>query len=427
MLHQLQPEKLAPHGEDMASAVTACVHCGFCLPTCPTYRELGQEMDSPRGRIILMKDVLEGNLDLEEALPHIDKCLGCLACEPACPSGVSYRDLISPFRARAEGQRQRTFFDSLRRKLMSETIPYPTRFRWGARMARLAKPLAGLLPKSMQPMFDMLPSHFPAAEYLATHYTPEKSSAVQSVYLLTGCAQQVLAPEINRDTIEVLVANGIEVQIPENQSCCGALAWHVGDMKTAQKFAQNNLEAFTDENHQITDIVTTAAGCGSGMQEYGLILAGTEYEVQARELGSRVVDISTFLDRLDLEPPPALDEPIVVAYHDACHLANAQGIRDQPRKLLRSIPNLELVEINEAQICCGSAGTYNLDHPDVAASLGRQKAQAILDTKASFVVTGNIGCLTQLKHHLKELAGDQAPEIVHTISLLARAYRHNVQ
>ena len=423
MLHQLQPEKLGPHGDAMTEAVTACVHCGFCLPACPTYRELGQEMDSPRGRIILMKEVLEGKLELDDALPYIDKCLGCLACEPACPSGVSYRDLISPFRARAEEQRRRSLFERLRRRMMSATIPFPSRFRWGARLARLAKPLAGILPKNLRPMFDMLPAQIPAAEPLAKSYAPKNSTTRASVALLTGCAQQVLAPEISRDAIDILTANGIEVRVPENQGCCGALAWHVGDLETAQQFARNNLDAFVDQEGQFTDIITTAAGCGSGMQEYGLILAGTDHEFQARELACKVIDISTFLDRLDLDPPPPLPEPLVVAYQDACHLAHAQGVRDQPRKLLRSIPNLKLVEIADTQICCGSAGTYNLDQPEVAASLGRQKAQAILNTGASIVVTGNIGCLTQLKHHLKELAGDQTPEIVHTITLLARAYR----
>lgn len=419
MLHQLQPDNLGPHGDVMTDAVTACVHCGFCLPTCPTYRELGQEMDSPRGRIILMKEVLEGNLDLEAALPHIDKCLGCLACEPACPSGVSYRDLISPFRARAESRRRRSLFDRLRRQIISATIPYPARFRWAARLARIVKPLTGMLPKSMRPLFDMLPTQLPPTENLEKSYTPEKSTARRSVALLTGCAQQVLAPEISRDAIDILVTNGIEVQVPEDQGCCGALAWHIGDLKAAQRFALNNLDAFG----RADDIITTAAGCGSGMQEYGLILAGTEHESRAREFAAKVVDIATFLDRLELPPPPPLSGRILVAYHDACHLANAQGVRDQPRKLLRSIPNIQLVEIADPQICCGSAGTYNLDQPEVAASLGRQKARAILDTGASIVATGNIGCLTQLKHHLKELAGDNAPEIVHTITLLARAYR----
>lgn len=272
-------------------------------------------------------------------------------------------------------------------------------------------------------MFDMLPAQLPVAEPLAENYPPKNSATGTSVTLLAGCAQQVLAPEINCDVIDILNANGIEVRVPQNQSCCGALAWHVGDLKTAQRFARNNLDAFRNEQGQFDDIITTAAGCGSGMQEYGHILAGTEYESQARKLASKTIDISTFLDRLDLEAPPPLEKAVIVAYHDACHLANAQGVRDQPRKLLRSIPNLELVEIANAQICCGSAGTYNLDQPEVAASLGRQKAQAILDTGASIVATGNIGCLTQLKHHMNDLAGDKAPEIVHTITLLARAYR----
>ena len=408
----------------MAEAVTACVHCGFCLPTCPTYRELGQEMDSPRGRIILMKEVLEGQLELEDALPHIDQCLGCLACEPACPSGVSYRDLISPFRARAETERKRSTLERLRRKLISSTIPYPARFAFGARFARMAKPLAGLLPKKFRPFFDLLPDQIPPRDALQNRYVPERQTPRARVALLTGCVQEALAPEINRDAIEVLLANGVEVIVPPAQGCCGALAWHVGDGETARKFADANLDAFAEDLANIDAVVSTAAGCGSGLQEYELILAGTGRESEAKEFATKVTDISAFLSQIGLDPMPSeWSEPMKIAYHDACHLSNAQGITEEPRELLRSIKNITLVEIANAQICCGSAGTYNLDQPDIAASLGQQKAKAVLETGANIVATGNIGCLSQLRHHMKVIAGDNAPEIVHTISLLARAYR----
>ena len=423
MLHRIDPEKLGPHGEAMASAVSACVHCGFCLPTCPTYRELGQEMDTPRGRIILMKNVLEGDLDLEDALPHVDLCLGCLACEPACPSGVSYRSLISPFRAKAESERRRSFLEKTRRFLISTTVPHPARFRMAAVLGRLARPLRNCFPKPLRPMFDMLPERLPEKEKMKSRYPAAKAQPLARVALLAGCAQQVLDPRINRDTIDILINNGIEVVVPEDQGCCGALAWHVGDLKSARKLGVKNLEAFGKFFTNIDAIITTAAGCGSGLEEYELIFAGTEWESKAQELAAKVHDITTFLDQLDLKSPFSRGEKIVVAYHDACHLANAQGIREEPRNLLRSIPGVELVEIPDSQICCGSAGTYNLDQPEIAASLGRKKAQAILDTGATIVATGNIGCLVQLRYCLKELAGEKAPEILHTVTLLARAYR----
>lgn len=427
MFHELQPEDLGPHGDAMAAAVSSCVHCGFCLPTCPTYRELGQEMDSPRGRIILMKEVLEGKLALDEALPHLDRCLGCLACEPACPSGVGYRDLISPFRARAERTRgSRGFLENLRRKAISMTLPHPRRFAVAVSLANRAKPLARFLPQSLAPLFQLLPERLPGRERPAELHVPPGRTPRARVALLAGCAQQVLAPEINRAAIEVLLANGVEVVIPPDQGCCGALAWHVGDLDGAGRFARRNLDAFAGELERVDAILTTAAGCGSGMHEYPLILAGGDREGEARAFAGKVLDVSAFLARLGLDPaPPALPGPVRVAYHDACHLSNAQGITSEPRELLRSIPGLELVEIADSAICCGSAGTYNLDQPGIAFELGREKARRIRATKAEIVATGNIGCLTQLRHHLREIAGDAAPPIRHTAEILAEAYRGN--
>lgn len=425
MLHELQTEDLGPHGEAMAAAVSACVHCGFCLPTCPTYRELGQEMDSPRGRIILMKEVMEGKLELDDALPHIDRCLGCLACEPACPSGVAYRDLISPFRARAESKhRRRGMIETLRRRAVSMTLPHPRRFALGVSLARFVKPLARWLPKAFSPLFRMIPDRLPDRETLSGIYSPEGRKPRARVAFLTGCAQQVLAPEINRAAIDVLLANGVEVIVPEAQGCCGALAWHVGDLRQAGGFAQRNLDAFGEGLRKVDAVVTTAAGCGSGMQEYPLILAGSRRETEALEFAGKVADISAFLGRIGLDPPPPdLATPLTVAYHDACHLSNAQGVIAEPRALLRAISNLDLVEIPDREICCGSAGTYNLDQPEIAANLGHRKAQGILETQADCIVTGNIGCLTQLQHHLREIRGDEAPPIRHTVEILADAYR----
>lgn len=417
MLHNIDADAHGPRGEEMAAAVSSCVHCGFCLAACPTYRELGQEADSPRGRIILMKEVLEGSLPLDEALQHIDPCLGCLACEPACPSGVPYRDLISPFRAWAEDQRKRTLGDRLRRLLSQATLPYPGRFRAAARTGRMARAVAFLVPPALRVMLDLLPPQLPARQTWR-EVNPAAGRRRGRVALLTGCAQSVLAPDINTATIAVLTHNGIEVVVPPRQSCCGALSWHVGNVKQAQKFAANNLSAFPAD---VDAIVTNAAGCGSGMDEYHLILKGTEHEAQARDFRKRVIDVSAYLAGLDeLQPFPDRADRLRIAYHDACHLANAQGVRAQPRRLLRMIPGVELCELVDAHLCCGSAGTYNMDQPEIAASLGRQKAAHVINTGADVVATGNIGCLNQLANHLARQ--DSSIQVLHTMQILRDAY-----
>jgi glycolate oxidase iron-sulfur subunit len=417
MLHAIKTENHGPLGEPMAKAVQACVHCGFCLAACPTYKELGQEMDTPRGRIVLMKQVLEGGLDWTAAQPHVDRCLGCLACEPACPSGVSYRDLVSPFRAVAQPHFRRTPGEKLRRWLASQTLPFPARFRLalaGAKLGRLFRPL---VPRALRPMLDLAPASVPPAVSLKQVY-PAKGERRGRVALLAGCAQQVLDPDINVATIEVLTRNGVEVIVPPEQGCCGGLAWHTGDLPTAQAFARRNLDAFPAD---VDAILTNAAGCGSAMHEYHLILRGTPDEARADALRQRVVDVSVYLIRLGLrEAPAGASGKVRIAYHDACHLANAQEVRRQPRDLLRAIPGAELCEIAEGHLCCGSAGTYNLDQPEVASSLGAQKARAVAATGASVVATGNIGCLTQLKTHLEKQGA--AVQVRHTMQVLRDAY-----
>lgn len=400
----------------MARAVQTCVHCGFCLAACPTYQEFGQEMDSPRGRIVLMKQVLEGQLAWSAAQPHIDRCLGCLACEPACPSGVPYRDLISPFRAVAQGRFARAPGEKLRRWLAAQTIPFPARFRLALVGAKLGRIFGPLVPKVLRPMLELAPDTVPPAVKLP-RVSPAMGERRARVALLAGCAQQVLDPDINVATIEVLARNGVEVVVPEGQGCCGGLAWHTGDLRAAQAFARRNLDAFPAD---VDAILTNAAGCGSAMHEYHLILRGTADEARADAFRKRVMDVSVFLARLGLRDAPRGDGAVKIAYHDACHLANAQGVRDEPRKLLRAIPGLELCELRDAHLCCGSAGTYNLDQPETAASLGAQKARAVIATGAEVVASGNIGCLTQLKAHL---AKQNSPvRVRHTLQVLRDAY-----
>ena len=417
MLHTIKPEEHGPLGVPMAHAVEACVHCGFCLAACPTYREFGQEMDSPRGRIVLMKQVLEGELPWSAAQPHVDRCLGCLACEPACPSGVAYRDLISPFRAAAREKFARSPGERLRRWLAAQTIPFPARFRLALVGAKLGKLIRPLVPRVLEPMLDLAPDQVPPAVTLPP-VTPAQGARRARVALLAGCAQQVLAPDINVATIEVLARNGVEVVVPETQGCCGGLAWHTGDLRAAQKFARRNLDAFPAD---VDAILTNAAGCGSAMHEYHLILCGTPDEAQAESFRKRVVDVSVFLARLGLREAPRGSGAQKIAYHDACHLANAQGVREEPRKLLRAIPGVELCELADAHLCCGSAGTYNLDQPETAGSLGAQKASAVLATGVTVVASGNIGCLTQLGVHLKKLGSPV--RVRHTMQVLRDAYR----
>lgn len=400
----------------MAHAVDACVHCGFCLAACPTYRVLGEEMDSPRGRIFIMKEALEGGLEIDAVTPFVDRCLGCMACVSACPSGVPYGELLMPFRARSEGLRRRAPSSRLVRTLVRETLPYPRRFRAAVALGRVGRRLRRLTPPPLRPLLDLLPAALPPAQPLPTLISAQGSRRAR-VALLAGCVQQVLAPQINAAAARVLARNGVEVVVPPEQGCCGSLALHSGDGETARRLARRNLAAFPTD---VDAVITTAAGCGSGMREYALLFAGAEHEAQAAALAARTLDISAFLAQLGLLAPPPLPAPLVVAYHDACHLAHAQGVSAEPRRLLAAVGNLTVVEIPD-ELCCGSAGTYNLEQPAIADELGRRKAQAVLATGAAGVVTGNIGCMAQIATHLAA-AGRPLP-LWHTVELLDIAYR----
>lgn len=414
MKHELIPNELGEFALPIADAVQKCVHCGFCLPTCPTYQLLGQEMDSPRGRILLMKEDLEGNLASDQALPHIDQCLGCLACETACPSAVPYGNLLNSYRAVKHGAPSKTLAEKLRETLVHQTVPYPARFRLAATFGRLATPLSFLLPKFLKPMLELIPSTLPPKLPL-----PESSAARGpsrgKVGLLAGCAQQVLSPEINAATISVLNKVGFDVLVPKHQSCCGGLDWHAGRVHSTRKMAKQNFHRFPED---VTAIITNAAGCGSAIHEYGVAFGGTKELDHAKRFASRVTDISAFLAEQEL-PTLRCDRPTRIGYHDACHLAHAQGIRRQPRQLLERIENAELVPISNSDTCCGSAGTYNLTQPKIAAELGKQKASTIIGSGCDVVVAGNIGCLLQIRKYLEE-AGSPI-RVLHTIELLAEA------
>lgn len=420
MLHRIPAQNLGPRGETMAEAVTRCVHCGFCLPTCPTYDILGDEADSPRGRIFLMKEVLEGNLAPEQAAPHIDRCLGCVSCQTSCPSGVPYGDLLSSFRASHSVPATRSWFARFRRLIASLTVPYPGRFRWAMRLGIASGRLNSFAPRGLRPLVELLPASLPDA-----HTLPEVSPAVgptkAEVMLHLGCAAQVLNPEITSAAIRVLNRAGVTVRIPPRQVCCGALHWHVGNARQAAKMATKNLAAFGDGD---SPIVTTAAGCGSGMHEYALMLKGQSTERRGSDFSKRVVDFSVLLAGLDL-PAMRTSRPLRIAYHDACHLAHAQRVRQPPRELLSRIEGVTVVELVDPEFCCGSAGTYNIDQPEIASQLGQRKAQAILESKCDLVALGNIGCQVQIEQHLRKL-GSAIP-VLHVVQVLDHALQARLE
>jgi len=403
MKHSIPVEQCGHHGAAMAAAVQACVHCGFCLPTCPTYQVMGEEMDSPRGRITLMKQVLEGKQPLETALPHVDACLGCLSCETACPSGVQYRELISPFRAWAEPQRERPRMERMRRWMLMNVLPYRWRMAVAVRLGMMAKPFRRVLPKALGPMFDLLPRRLPKREALRDLYEA-KGERRARVALLTGCSQQVLAPEINAATIRVLESQGVEVVVPRRQECCGALAWHVGDEARAMKSAKANVAVFPTD---VDAILTNAAGCGSTLHEYPLIMGD-----EAKAFAGKVQDVAQFLDALGFRVPDQ-ERKVTVVMQDACHLLHGQRVQSAPRRLLAQFPGVTIREVADPELCCGSAGSYNLERPEVAAELGRRKAETLLAAKADVCATGNIGCLMQLRLHL----GDRL-RVTHTMVLV---------
>ncbi len=417
MISHISKEALGDEFASMKAPIEACVHCGFCLPTCPTYSTMGDEMNSPRGRIFLMKETLEGKLDPADIDPYIDNCLGCLACVTSCPSGVEYGELIAPYRAWAERQRERGFVESLQRFALLNTIPYPNRFRTASQAARLFKPLAPYLPKGLGAMLELAPRTLPPKQELKEHY-PAVGERRGRIALLAGCAQQVLAPRINRAAIRVLNRNGIEVLVPKKQGCCGSLAMHIGESKEARKAARKNFDAFPTD---IDAIISTAAGCGSGMKEYGTLFAGEteEEKAVAEAYASQVMDICEYLEAVGFTAPVSESpQPLKVAYHDACHLAHAQKIRSAPRKLLQSMPGVELLEPAEWEICCGSAGSYNIEHPDTAKELGQRKVGNLYATGADVIATGNIGCLTQIEFHSRDK--EHPLPVVHTVELLDR-------
>ena len=411
--------------------VEDCVHCGFCLPACPTYLLWGEEADSPRGRIYLMRAGLEGRASWSDGFRrHFDTCLGCMACLTACPSGVRYDALIEATRPQVERHGRRSFTDRLFRSLIFSIFPHPTRLRivawplWvyqksGLQSLVRASGLLKLLPARLIAMERLLPAISTSMGRRLPAHIGAQGVPRGRVGLLLGCVQRVFFAHVNDATARVLAAEGCDVEIPAEQGCCGALMLHAGREDEAAASARRLIDAF--EAAGVDHIVINAAGCGSAMKSYGELLRDDPaYADRARAFASKCVDVSELL--ADLEPRATRHPvPMRVAYHDACHLQHAQRVRQPPRDVLRTIPGIEVREIAESDICCGSAGIYNLLEPETAGRLRDRKVQHVLATEAEAVVSSNPGCLMQIASGL-EAAGRPIPTL-HLVELLDRAIR----
>ena len=401
-----------------------CVHCGFCLPTCPTYVLWGEEMDSPRGRIVLMKAGLEETDELSsEMVTHFDRCLGCMACVTACPSGVQYDKLIEATRPQVERNYSRPRRDRALRAAVFGAFTHPGRLR--ALVPLLAAARALRLPEAarrfptsnvLAPLASIAALAPPVRLRAAVDRLPETTAARGSrkarVGLLQGCIQRVFFGDVNRATVNVLTREGFEVYAPGRVRCCGALMFHTGYEDEALELAKKMIVAFEDCDY----VAVNVAGCGSSMKDYGHVLEDDpEWAERGKAFSAKVRDVTELL--ADTEPVASRHPvPLKVAYHDSCHLAHAQGVRAQPRRLLGDIPELELVEPDDWEVCCGSAGVYNILHPDAAADLGRRKAANLLATDADAIAAGNPGCTLQIARFLEE-AGRPRP-VYHPMEIL---------
>ena len=426
-----KPSSFDAHNPPSKELLSDCVHCGFCLPACPTYVLWGEEMDSPRGRIYMMAKVSQGEAPLDQNFrQHMDNCLGCMACMTACPSGVQYDKLIEATRPQVERHIPRFFADSAFRKLLFATFPFAGRLRLialpmfvyqrtGLQKLVRASRLLKLIPKRFAAMEALLPAVPDSLFHKLPALTPSASKGPR-VGMLAGCVQQVFFQHVNEATLRVLSAEGYEVVIPPHQSCCGALMVHSGVEEEARSLARKMIALFEREN--LDYIAINAAGCGSTMKEYGHLLRDDPaWAERARAFSARCRDISEILLTRESQSPR---NPISlrVAYQDACHLRHAQGIHAEPRSLLKGIPQLDVAEIGEASLCCGSAGVYNLLHPGPAAELGDRKVENLLAAKAQALISANPGCLLQLQAGLRRRGMEQVP-MFHMVELIDASIR----
>lgn len=407
--------------------LSRCIHCGLCLNVCPTYVVLRREPDGPRGRLALMKAVARGELALEEAGPYLLRCLDCRACEAACPSGVTYGSIWEPFRAALEEEGQTPGVARAMAKVMRRMLPHRNALRWAARGAALARK-SGLLPLAERTLGRLNP-HLEAligmalvaqepAPMLRPGVYPAHGERRGAVAFFLGCVQDAFYARANAAAVAVLRHNGYDVHIPAGQTCCGAVAWHSGDVQHARRLARRNLAAFApdpDENGESLPVVNAIGGCGATLQEYGHLLGTPE----AQALAARAMDITAFLAE-HLRESPTRPLPLRVVYVDSCHLRNVQKVMDAPRVLLRRIPQLELVEPAHPERCCGSAGLYSLLQPDLSLRILEAKVEEITETQADVVAVTNVGCGLHVARGLRK-RGQPLP-VVHVVELLAQAY-----
>ncbi|MBM3264657.1 MAG: 4Fe-4S dicluster domain-containing protein [candidate division Zixibacteria bacterium] len=409
-----------------------CIHCGLCLPSCPTYAELGVEMDSPRGRIYLMRAYADGRIGLtDNFVRHIYQCLDCRACETACPSGVHYGSIVERARAEIEKKRPQTLGERILRNLVfQKLLPasgrlslafLPLRLYQGLGVQRLVRAagLTRLLPQRLRDMESMLP-RLPSRSLKnrLKPVLPAKGEKKYRVGLVSGCVMNEMFTHINVATANVLTRNGCEVVIPEKQTCCGALQVHSGERATAEELARKNIETF--EQAAVDTVIINAAGCGAQLKEYGELLEDDpQFRDRAAAFSAKVRDISEFLAEIPLDETLGRIDARV-AYHDACHLAHGQKVRSQPRALLRKIPGIQLVELEESDWCCGSAGIYNVTHPEMAGRLLDRKVGHIRKADPDIVATGNPGCILQIQNGVGKER--RAVEVLHPVELLDRAY-----
>jgi glycolate oxidase iron-sulfur subunit len=401
------------------------VHCGFCTATCPTYVLLGDELDSPRGRIYLIKEMLEKDRPpTPEVVKHIDRCLSCLACMTTCPSGVNYMHLVDQARVRIEKRFRRPLIDRLLRKVLATILPEPKLFRAGMLLARLGRPLAALLPapngaatpsliRRLQAMLALAPASLPTPGPGGGTVFAAVGARRGRVARLQGCAQQVLAPRINQAAINVLTRHGIEVVLVKDEQCCGALTHHLGDDRDALARARANIAAWTAEAERngLDAILVTTSGCGTVIKDYGYLLReDRDFAGPAAKVSALAKDITEYLQSVELQPRQRRHDGVVVAYHSACSLQHGQKIVSLPKELL-SKTGFVVKDVPESHLCCGSAGTYNLLQPDLATKLRDRKVANIASVKPDMIAAGNIGCMMQI-------AGGTSVPVVHTIELL---------
>jgi glycolate oxidase iron-sulfur subunit len=413
------PEQLTdPKLAEANKILRACVHCGLCTATCPSYLVLGDELDSPRGRIYLIKDMLETGraADAKTAL-HIDRCLSCLACTTTCPSGVDYMHLIDMGRVHVEKTYRRPWFDRVLRGVLARVIPYPARFRLALRAATLARPLARWLPDArLRAMLAMAPTRLPAP---SPNDAPQVFPAIGArrfrVALLTGCAQKTLNTDINDATIRLLRRLGCELVVARGAGCCGALTHHMGKQDMAHTSARANITAWTREAQGagLDAVIINTSGCGTTVKDYGHMFARTDLAQDAAIIAALARDVTEFLAQIDLPTRPA--QNLRVAYHAACSLQHGQQIKSAPKDLLARA-GFTVVEPQDSHLCCGSAGTYNLMQPEISAQLQARKVATLMATSPQVIAAGNIGCMMQIG------AAAAAVPVVHTVELLDWAY-----